>query len=357
MRKFAGPPGLVRCVCVAAVLALSVSAAQADPVTVTGSISLNVLEGPSFDLAGPGFSASVFFNPFNNGFDLVPDFFDWCGRVGNHCLPGDSLKMGGSTEGDAFIGTGTVTAQGTTFNGADIFLDGEFVASNVIVPARAVVRRPHDAVHVQRHFARDQWRGRDPSPGTRRIGNRVREALPGVAGQWLRRREQRHRLQLRAGGGRDSRADVAGTPRDWHRRSCRPPAAAPHAPGGLSIDNTQGGPSMYPSSQRSKSLAFTMLFSCGLATAVRAEPIRVTGGYIQVGVAVTDFLIETTSGPIGGEQEGVNFPPINSGFSGEVVSLSRTYVGDLGHFTIGRSRPTGTRQLRVRRGRRDPAVR
>ena len=29
---------------------------------------------------------------------------------------------------------GTVTAQGTTFNGADIFLDGEFVASPVIVP-------------------------------------------------------------------------------------------------------------------------------------------------------------------------------------------------------------------------------
>ena len=134
MRKVSGPPGFLRCVFVAAVLALSVSSAQADPVTVTGSISLNALEGPSFDLAGPEFSASVFFNPLNNGFDLVPDFFDWCGRVGNHCLPGDSLKMGGSTEGDAFIGTGTVTAQGTTFNGADIFLDGEFVASNVIVP-------------------------------------------------------------------------------------------------------------------------------------------------------------------------------------------------------------------------------
>ena len=92
---------------------------------------------------------------------------------------------------------------------------------------------------------------------------------------------------------------------------------------------------MNPSSQRFKSLAFTMLFSCGLATAVRAEPIRVTGGYIQVGAAVTDFLIETTSGTIGGEQEGVSIPPIISGFSGEVVSLSMTYVGDLGHFMIG----------------------
>ena len=113
---------------------------------------------------------------------------------------------------------------------------------------------------------------------------------------------------------------------------------------------------MYPCSQRAKFLAFTILFSCGLATAVRAEPIRVTGGYIQVGATGTDFLIETTSGPIGGEQEGVNFPPIISGFSGEVVSLSRTYVGDLGHFTIGGVDLPGTRQLRVRRGRRDTAV-
>ena len=42
---------------------------------------------------------------------------------------------------------------------------------------------------------------------------------------------------------------------------------------------------MYPSSQRFKSLTFTRLFSCGLAMAARAEPIRVTGGYIQVGAA------------------------------------------------------------------------
>ena len=101
---------------------------------MTGGISLNVLEGPSFDLAGPTFSASVFFNPFNNGFDLVPDFFDWCGRVGQPLPAGRFAQDGGLDEGDAFIGTGTVTAKGTTFNGADIFLDGEFVASIVIVP-------------------------------------------------------------------------------------------------------------------------------------------------------------------------------------------------------------------------------
>ena len=135
MRKVSGAPGLVRCWCVAAVLALSVTAAHADPVTVSGSISLNALEGPSFDLSGPTFEASVFANPFNNGFDLVPDFFDWCGRQGNRCLTGDSLKMGGTTNGDAFIGTGTVVANGTTYTGADIFLDGTFAASNVTIPA------------------------------------------------------------------------------------------------------------------------------------------------------------------------------------------------------------------------------
>jgi hypothetical protein len=134
MRKVVGPPGGGGAVCVAAVLALWAVTVQADPVTVTGGISLNALEGPSFDLAGSGFTASVFTNPLNNGFDLVPDFFDWCGRMGNRCLPGDSLKMGGSTNDDAFIGTGTATVNGATFTGADIFLDGEFVASNVIVP-------------------------------------------------------------------------------------------------------------------------------------------------------------------------------------------------------------------------------
>ena len=81
MRKVVGRPGGVWAVCMAAVMALWAVTVQADPVTVTGGISLKALEGPSFDLEGPTFSASVFTNPFNNGFDLVPDFFDWCGRM------------------------------------------------------------------------------------------------------------------------------------------------------------------------------------------------------------------------------------------------------------------------------------
>jgi hypothetical protein len=88
---------------------------------------------------------------------------------------------------------------------------------------------------------------------------------------------------------------------------------------------------------RFDTLLLTLIFSCSVAAAVQAEPIRVTNGYIQVGATVTDFLIGTTSGAIGGEQEGVAVPPIISGFSGDVVSLSSSYIGDLGHFTIGGS--------------------
>ena len=43
--------------------------------------------------------------------------------------------MGGSTNGDAFIGTGTVMSNGTTVANAQIFLDGQFIASSIVVPA------------------------------------------------------------------------------------------------------------------------------------------------------------------------------------------------------------------------------
>ncbi len=106
----------------------------ADPVRVTGGASMNALEGPFLDLTGPTFSAHIPGNPFNNGFDLVPDFFTWCGRRPGECFPGDSLQMGGTTNGEAFIGTGTVSANGATFTDAQIFLDGRFDAPDAIVP-------------------------------------------------------------------------------------------------------------------------------------------------------------------------------------------------------------------------------
>ena len=43
--------------------------------------------------------------------------------------------MGGSTNGDAFIGTGTVMSNGTTVANTQIFLDGQFIASSIVVPA------------------------------------------------------------------------------------------------------------------------------------------------------------------------------------------------------------------------------
>jgi hypothetical protein len=134
MSRFSSPGPGIRLACLTAALALWAGVVRADPVTVRGGISLNALEGPLFDLAGPTFRATVDGNPFNNGFDLVPDFFTWCGRGAGRCFSGDSLQMGGTTNGDAFIGTGTVVTNGVTFTNAQVFLDGVFVAPPAVVP-------------------------------------------------------------------------------------------------------------------------------------------------------------------------------------------------------------------------------
>jgi hypothetical protein len=139
MRKRSGPPGRTRVFGLVLILALTAAPAFADPVTVTGGISLNALEGPSFDLATASFRAQVLANPFNNGFDLVPDFFTWCGRGGSQCFPGDSVQMGGTTNGDAFIGNGSLTMNGTTTDDVDFFLDAAFVSPSVTVPGEQLL--------------------------------------------------------------------------------------------------------------------------------------------------------------------------------------------------------------------------
>jgi len=133
-----GGPG-VGLVCLASLLLLAHPApVRADAVTVTGSIALNALEGPFANLRGPTFSVDVGPNPFNNAFDLVPDFFTWCGRspdrLVTQCFPGEPIQMGGTTNGEAFVGTGTLVTNGRTFTDASIFLDGEFVAPPAITP-------------------------------------------------------------------------------------------------------------------------------------------------------------------------------------------------------------------------------
>jgi len=131
-------------VCLASLLLVAHPVAvRADPVTVTGSIALNALEGPFANLRGPTFSVDLGPNPFNNAFDLVPDFFTWCGRSADRlitqCFAGESIQMGGTTNGEAFIGTGTVVSDGRTFTDASVFLDGEFIAPAAITPPEQTV--------------------------------------------------------------------------------------------------------------------------------------------------------------------------------------------------------------------------
>ena len=113
----------------------SVTPALADPVTIHGNLALATLEGPVFSFFGPTFSVTGDNGALNNGFDIAPDFATFCGRALTvRCLPGDSLQLSGTTEGEKLLGPGTVTVDGTTFDGASIFLDAVVTAPSVIVP-------------------------------------------------------------------------------------------------------------------------------------------------------------------------------------------------------------------------------
>jgi len=61
-----------------------------------------------------------------------------------------------------------------------------------------------------------------------------------------------------------------------------------------------------------------------------ADPITVTGGYIQIGTEATDFTISTTGPGFVGEREtGALAPIMLSGFPGATLNLSSTFVNDL----------------------------
>ena len=164
--------------------------------------------------------------------------------------------MGGSTNGDAFIGTGTATVNGTTFNGADIFLDGEFVASNVIVPPEQLF------VDVTTPFT---------FAGTLRAtsgGNEIlRQALVGSGRAFAR-------LFLdEPGSGFSDESNAiaynfepasAVTPEPASMvllgtgvGSCRPPAAGPDAREKLSITTHREAPCIPPASDSDLSAPFT----------------------------------------------------------------------------------------------------
>src|SRR4051812_33031511 len=61
-----------------------------------------------------------------------------------------------------------------------------------------------------------------------------------------------------------------------------------------------------------------------------ADPITVTGGYIQIGTDATDFNISTTGPGFNGEREtGALAPIMLSGLPGTTLNLSSTFVNDL----------------------------
>jgi hypothetical protein len=78
-------------------------------------------------------------------------------------------------------------------------------------------------------------------------------------------------------------------------------------------------------------LSFTTLW--GTAS---ADPLTVTGGYIQILPAfATDFVIETSGPGLLGEREHVEMPPVFlSGQAGDVVNLSSSLLLNLTGFSV-----------------------
>ena len=88
---------------------------------------------------------------------------------------------------------------------------------------------------------------------------------------------------------------------------------------------------------RSRIAALTVLLtSSTLSGIASADPLTVTGGYIQILPAfATDFLIETSGPGLAGEREHTDMPPLFlSGQPGDVVNLSSSLLLNLTGFTV-----------------------
>ena len=124
----------------AAVAALLMPAtAIADPVTLSGSISVNMLAGPGFNLSGDGFHVrGVVGLPPSLDFSQVADFFLYCGAhngPAGSCKPGQFIQLAGGTTGEAFLGNADATVNGVSFSNAQFYMNGDFFADSVEVPA------------------------------------------------------------------------------------------------------------------------------------------------------------------------------------------------------------------------------
>jgi hypothetical protein len=121
---------------VTALVVFSAVPAGADPVTLSGWISINTLEGPDYSLRGDGFTAAGAIPPFISlDHGQVGDFFTYCGDnpFRGACQAGATLQMAGATTGEADLGPSAVTIGGVRYE-ARLFLDGAFDAPTVQVP-------------------------------------------------------------------------------------------------------------------------------------------------------------------------------------------------------------------------------
>ena len=114
------------------------ASAGADPVTLTGSISVNTLEGPAYNLSGDGFHiVGAVGTPPSLNFSQVADFYIYCGAhngIAGSCRPGQFIQLAGGTVGETFLGNADVTVNGVQYSNAQFFMDGNFFADSVEVP-------------------------------------------------------------------------------------------------------------------------------------------------------------------------------------------------------------------------------
>ena len=108
------------------------TAAHADPVALSGSISINTLEGPVFNLSGPGFRLTGSFE-FTAIDPPGRDFYTYCNRD-RGCLPGDMIQLSGETDDELRIGTSVLELDGVRYDGLQAFIGGRFDAPSQIVP-------------------------------------------------------------------------------------------------------------------------------------------------------------------------------------------------------------------------------
>jgi hypothetical protein len=105
---------------------------HADPVSLSGSISINTLEGPVFDLRGPGFRLTGSFE-FTAIDPPGRDFYTYCNRD-RGCLPGDMIQLSGETDDELRIGTSVLVLDGVRYDNVQAFIGGRFDAPSQIVP-------------------------------------------------------------------------------------------------------------------------------------------------------------------------------------------------------------------------------